>query len=84
MSTGADLREAKFECEQIGGWPGFFSAGHMGNDTICAQLRGANFALAQLQGASLVGARLPGAIFMGSQLQGAALDDAQLTTPPAR
>jgi uncharacterized protein YjbI with pentapeptide repeats len=75
---GADLREAKFECEQIGGWPGFFSMGHTGKDTICAELRGANFALAQLQGASLIGAHLQHAIFVEAQLQGAVLDDAQL------
>jgi uncharacterized protein YjbI with pentapeptide repeats len=70
--------DLRWLCENIGGWPGFFSAGHTGNDTICAHLRRANFALAQLQGASLKGAQLQGAIFMDSQLQGAALDDAQL------
>jgi uncharacterized protein YjbI with pentapeptide repeats len=75
---GADLREAKFECEQIGGWPGFFSVGHTGKDTICAELRGTNFALAQLQGASLIGAQLQHAIFTEAQLQGAVLNDAQL------
>jgi uncharacterized protein YjbI with pentapeptide repeats len=76
--TGADLREAKFECENIGSQPGFFSAGYTDNDTICAHLRRANFALAQLQGASFKGAQLQGANFMESQLQGAALDYAQL------
>ena len=76
--TGADLREAKFGCERVGGLPGFFSQGHKEREVICAQLRGAEFALARLQGASLVGAMLQGAIFLETQLQGAALDDARL------
>jgi uncharacterized protein YjbI with pentapeptide repeats len=75
---GADLREAKFECERIGGRPGFSPVGLEDKGKICAQLRGANFALAQLQGASLRGAQLQDAVFLDAQLQGADLDGAQL------
>ena len=73
---GTDLREAKFECGRIGGWPGFGAPGE--KDLICTQLQGANFSLAQLQGASLKGARAPEAIFGEAKLQGANLDQAQL------
>jgi hypothetical protein len=75
---GADLREAKFECQRIGGRPGFSPVGLEDKGKICAQLRGANFALAQLQGASLRGAQLQDAELLGAQLQGTDLDGAQL------
>ena len=81
--TGASLEranfvEAKFECEKIGGWLGWGEVDFKDKNTICAQLRGANFSSARLQGASLNGAQLQGAIFLNAKLHGASLASAQL------
>ncbi len=73
----ADLREASFECDRIGGWPGYFSSGK-DSDKICVQLQSANLVGAQLQSANLVGAQLQGAILMDTRLQGANLAGAEL------
>ena len=76
---GADLREAKFECDWIGGLPGFHPFGEVENkDRICTQLNGALLVNAQLQGASLDRAQLHNAFLANAQLQGANLDNAGL------
>jgi len=64
--TLAELREAKFWCDSVGG------------EQKCAQLQGANLTFAQLQGARLVQAQLQGATLDTAQLQGADLERAQL------
>jgi len=62
----ADLRGAKFDCNQAG------------NDRQCTRLQGATLDDARLQFASLDGAQLEGASLEDAKLQGASLNGTQL------
>jgi uncharacterized protein YjbI with pentapeptide repeats len=77
--TGADLREAKFDCDWSYEHHYILSAlSEARRPETCAQLQGADFSLAHLQGALLAGAQLQGALLAGAQLQGTNFSFAQL------
>lgn len=82
LLSGADLREAKFGCDQgvASFGPESFPrcAQLQGAALRGAQLQGTSFDRAQLQGAQLGRARLDGASLDRAQLQGAELSHAQL------